>query len=71
MLKAKAGESGKLFGSISKETLAEEISRQFDVVITKAQIATKELIRNLGEYEIKLTIRPEVEATVKVRVEAN
>ncbi len=71
MLKAKAGESGKLFGSISKETLAEEISRQFDVVITKAQIATKELIRNLGEYEIKLTILPEVEATVKVRVEAN
>ena len=70
IIQAKAGESGKLFGSITKETLADEISRQFDVSINKTQVATKEPIRNLGEYEIKLNILSEVEATVKVRIEA-
>jgi len=70
IIKSRAGESGKLFGSITKEELAQEISKQFDLEITKTQIATKEAIRNLGEYEIKLNLLSEVEATVKVKVEA-
>ncbi len=70
IIKARAGETGKLFGSITKEILAEKISEQFDITIAKTQILTKDAIRNLGEYEIKISLLSDVDATVKVKVEA-
>ncbi len=70
LIKSRAGESGKLFGSITKETLAEEISRQFDHKISKSQISVKEPIRNVGDFEITVNLSSGIESIVRVRVEA-
>ncbi len=70
IIQSRAGESGKLFGSITKEQLAEEISKQFDINVTKSQILTKEPIRNIGEHQVKISLLSGMDANVRVKVEA-
>ncbi len=71
VIQSRAGDSGKLFGSISKDQLAQAISDQFSIDILKTQIISKDSIRNLGEYEIKVQLLSGMEALVKVRIEAS
>lgn len=53
---AKAGQGGRLFGSITAKEIAEEISRQFHVEIDKRKIELDTDIKAFGTYncEIKL-----------------
>src|SRR5690554_6094573 len=69
-LEAKAGDEGKLFGSIGPRDLAEAIaSAGFDVA--KSEVKMPEgPIRATGEYDIHLQLHAEVDATVRVVVVA-
>jgi large subunit ribosomal protein L9 len=66
---AKAGEDGRLFGSITVHHLAEEIARVAGVAIDRHQVAT-EPIRSTGTHEVIVHLHPEVNATVTVEVVA-
>ena len=67
-LVAKAGEEGKLFGSIGPRDLAEAIA-QSGIDLAKSEVRMPEgPLRNTGEYDIVLQLHAEVTATVRVVV---
>ncbi|MCL6271189.1 50S ribosomal protein L9 [Sansalvadorimonas sp. 2012CJ34-2] len=67
---AKAGDEGKLFGSIGTRDLAETISATgMEVAKSEVRLPTGP-IRTIGEFDIALQLHPEVAATVKIFVEA-
>jgi large subunit ribosomal protein L9 len=67
---AKAGEEGKLFGSITAQDLAEEIERQAGQAIDRRTIHLDEPIRSVGTHEVHVRLHPDVTATLTVEVQA-
>src|SRR6266536_604691 len=70
VVSAKAGEEGRMFGSITPGIIADELKHQFDVAIDKKKIHLDHPLRMLGEYEVELRLHPEVTTTLKVRIES-
>ncbi|QTR50225.1 50S ribosomal protein L9 [Candidatus Thiothrix anitrata] len=69
-IQAKAGNEGKLFGSVSNHEIAEAINAA-GVSLERREIRMPEgALRHLGEFEIGVHLHTEVDATVKVVVEA-
>jgi large subunit ribosomal protein L9 len=66
---AKAGEDGRLFGSITVQHLAEEIEKMVGVPIDRRHLEA-EPIRSTGTHEITVNLHPQVKATVTVEVVA-
>jgi large subunit ribosomal protein L9 len=67
---ARAGEEGRLFGSITTADLAERISAQTGEEIDRRDIHLDEPIRSLGTHEVSVRLHPEVTATLSIQVEA-
>ena len=67
---ARAGDEGKLFGSITAEALAEEIERQTGVSVDRRDVRLSEPIRSLGAHEVRVRLYPEVEPIISVEVVA-
>ena len=68
---AKAGESGKIFGSVNSIQIAEAIQAAgFDVDRRTIQIA-EDSIKELGQYEATVKLHKDVIATVKFEVVAD
>ncbi|MCX7715718.1 MAG: 50S ribosomal protein L9 [Clostridia bacterium] len=67
-LKAKAGENGKLFGSITSKDIAEELKMQHHIKIDKKKFVLPEGIKTLGTTVVDVKIYPEVTGKLKVRV---
>ena len=67
----KAGEGGKLFGSVSSKEIAEEAKKQFGVEIDKKKIVLADPIKSFGVFEIGVKLHPEVTASMKVKVQEN
>ncbi len=66
-LSMKVGEEGKLYGSVSTQMIAAELTaRGFD--IDKRNIIIEEPIKSLGIFDIKVKLHTEVLATLKVWV---
>jgi len=70
LVKVKAGDDGKVFGSVTSGTIADELKHQFDISLDKKKIHLEHPIRTLGEHEIELRLHAEVKATLKVKVES-
>jgi large subunit ribosomal protein L9 len=67
-LHAKAGEEGKLFGSIGTRDIADAITAS-GVEIAKSEIDLPTgVIRNLGDYDITLELHSDVVAIVKLSI---
>jgi large subunit ribosomal protein L9 len=64
---ARAGQSGKLFGSVTTKEVAEELKKQFNVVIDKRKISMAD-IKAFGSYEAELKFNQGVTAKVTVMV---
>lgn len=63
----KVGEEGKLYGSVSPQMIAQELTlRGFD--IDKRHIIIDEAIKTLGVFDAKIKLHPEVIANIKVWV---
>ena len=67
-LGAKAGESGKLFGTITTKKLAEELLAKTGIEIDRKNVSLNAPINKVGEYRmlIKLTSKVKTELTVVV-----
>src|ERR1041385_5654357 len=70
VIKAKAGEDGKMFGAVTSGMIADELKHQFDVSLDKRKIHLEHPIKTLGNYEVELHLHAEVKGTLKVRVES-
>ena len=67
---SKAGDEGKLFGSIGTRDIADAVTAA-GVAVAKSEVRLPEgALRNTGEYEISLQLHSEVFATVKLNVVA-
>ena len=66
---AKAGEEGKLFGSITSSQIAELLAAK-GVQIDRRKIALSEPIRSVGEHIVVIKLRSEVSSEVKLIVRA-
>ncbi|OSX54111.1 50S ribosomal protein L9 [Anoxybacillus ayderensis] len=66
---AKAGEGGRLFGSITSKQIAEALQQQHDIKIDKRKIELDDAIRALGYMNVPIKLHPEVTATLKVHVQ--
>ena len=69
VVKLKAGEGGKTFGSVSSKEISAEAKQQYDLDIDKKKIVLPEAIKNFGVYEVSIKLHPQVTATLKVKVE--
>ena len=67
-LSAKAGETGKLFGTITTKKLAEELLAKSGIDVDRKNISLNTPINKIGEYRmlIKLTSKVKTELTVIV-----
>src|SRR2546426_805802 len=63
VLTAKTGEDGKMFGSITSGTIADELRHQFEVAVDKKKIHLEHPLRTVGEHEVELRLHPEVTMT--------
>ena len=70
VVKVKAGDDGKMFGSVTAGLIADELKHQFDITLDKRKIHLEAAIRALGEHEVALHLHAEVKSTLKVRVES-
>jgi len=65
---AKAGQGGRLFGSITTKEISEELKKQFDIEVNKSKLVQSEPIKSFGSFEIKAKLGYEVTASVYVLV---
>ena len=66
----KAGEGGRLFGSVGPADVAEAlVEAGHEVVRQEVRMPDGDPIRQVGEHEVIIHIGPEVEATIRVKVE--
>jgi large subunit ribosomal protein L9 len=68
-LSGKAGEEGKLFGSITSQDIAEALAREGHTV-DKRRIELDHPIKALGEHTVSIRLHPEVHAELRVTVVA-
>ena len=66
----KTGEDGKLFGSVTAGTIADELKNQFEVALDKRKIHLPTPIRTVGEFEVELRLHTGVTTNLKVKVES-
>ncbi|HBG01281.1 MAG TPA: 50S ribosomal protein L9 [Firmicutes bacterium] len=69
-VKAKVGEGGRLFGSVTTQEIADQLRRQFSVEIDKRKIDVKEPIKSLGSHPVTVKVHPKVHVSVTVKVVA-
>ena len=67
-IRAKAGQGGRLFGSITSKEISEELKKQFGLDINKSKIVQNDPIKAFGGYEVKCKLGYEVTGTIHVMV---
>lgn len=69
VVKAKAGEEGRIFGSVTSQDIADAIKDQVGVEIDKKKIDLKSNIKEIGEQVIGVRVYPELVAELNLKVE--
>ncbi|MGL5330031.1 MAG: 50S ribosomal protein L9 [Peptostreptococcaceae bacterium] len=65
---SKAGDGGRLFGSITSKDIAEQLKKQHEIVVDKRKILLNEPIRNLGSMNVEIKIHQKVVTKIRVDV---
>ncbi len=66
-LTARAGQGGRLFGSVTTKEVAEALKAQFHVELDKRKISMAD-IKAFGSYEAEIKLHPGITATITVMV---
>ncbi|MSP77998.1 MAG: 50S ribosomal protein L9 [Dehalococcoidia bacterium] len=70
-LRARAGEGGRLYGSITNMSIADQIKRELGLEVDRRLIELPDPIRALGTYKVPVKFNADMSATVTVNVEAS
>jgi large subunit ribosomal protein L9 len=65
---SKAGEGGRLFGSITSKDIAEQVKKQYNIEVDKRKITLDEPIRVLGSRFVEIKIHQKVVTKIRVDV---
>ena len=68
-LRARAGEEGRLYGSVTAAGIAEELTRLVGREVDRRLVQLSAPIKELGEYEVPVRLHMEVVPTITVVVE--
>ena len=66
VIKTKAGENGKIFGSITSKDIADALKEQKKITVDKKKIQLDNPIKGIGEMTVNIKLYPEVTAKLKV-----
>jgi large subunit ribosomal protein L9 len=69
VIRARAGEEGRLFGSVTNMDIEKALKAQ-GLEVERRKIHLAEPIKNLGDYEVSVRLTADVQANVKVSVVA-
>ena len=69
-IKTKAGEGGKIFGSITSKDIADALKDQHKITVDKKKIQLDSPIKQTGEITVEIKLYTEVNAKLKVIVTA-
>ena len=67
---ARAGDGGKLFGSITAADIVAAVQSQFGVELDRRRLGLDEPLKELGPVELPIRLHPDVVATLAVDVVA-
>jgi large subunit ribosomal protein L9 len=70
VVKVKTGDDGKVFGSVTNGTIADELKHQFEISLDKKKIHLDHPIKTLGDHDVELRLHADVKTILKVRVES-
>ena len=65
-IKTKAGDGGKIFGSITSKDIADALKQQHKITVDKKKIQLANPIKMTGEMDVAIKLYPEVSTTLKV-----
>ena len=65
---AKAGKEGRLFGSVTAKEVAEEIKKQYNVIVDKRKVTLESEIKQFGTFSCEVKLYTGVSAKMKVVV---
>lgn len=68
IVRIKAGEGGRAFGSVSTKEIAAAVKEQHNLEIDKKKIQLPEALKNFGSYEVAVKLHPQVTARLTVKV---
>lgn len=68
VIKAKAGEGGRLFGAITSKQIAETLESVYKITIDKRKIELDDPIRTLGTTKVTVKLYPDVKGTLNVQI---
>jgi large subunit ribosomal protein L9 len=70
-ISARAGEEGRLFGSVTKSDVARAIEEQLGEAVDRHLVRLDDPIRSLGTHQVEVHLHEEVNALVTVEVIAH
>jgi large subunit ribosomal protein L9 len=70
-ISARAGEEGRLFGSVTKSDVARAIEEQLGEAVDRHLVRLDDPIRSLGSHQVEIHLHEEVNALVTVEVIAH
>ena len=70
-LSAKAGESGKLFGTITTKKLCEELKEKANIEVDRKNVSLNAPINKVGEFTMLIKLTSKVKTELKVVVTAS
>ena len=67
-INVKAGENGKIFGSITSKEIADNLKAQYKIEIDKKKIDLKEPIKTIGTSSVNIRLYEGVNGTLRVQI---
>lgn len=69
-IKVKAGENGKLFGSITSKDVAEAMKAQQKLEIDKKKLVMPDSLKSVGTFEVEVKLYPDINSKFTVKIES-
>ena len=70
VLKVRSGPNGRLYGAVTNAVVSQELSAMMDMEFDRRDIKLEQAIHELGTFQAKVRLHPELTATVTLVVEA-
>jgi large subunit ribosomal protein L9 len=69
-LRRRAGQNGRLFGSVGSSDIAEAVKAAGGPDLDRRRIEITDPIKTVGQHQVKVRLHPEVSATVSIDIQA-
>lgn len=69
VIRTKAGENGKLFGSITSKDISDKLKTDYKLDIDKKKIVMHDALKTLGTTEVEVKLYPEVSTKLTIKIE--